>query len=105
MGHFEKTCRGEATQISGALLMAATGGTPSPTVLPMPTLEVKIRHKRLKQSILVTVVADTGTQTSCAGPDLLHMLNLKHRDLSRSVQLRDFANRKVDSLGEYWSKI
>ena len=105
MGHFEKVFRSKAAQVSGALTVAIPGAIPSPTILPMPILEVRIGYDRLKDSILVTVMADTGAQTCCAGPDLLHRLNLKYKDLSRGIQLSDFANRKVESLGAYWCEI
>ena len=47
IGSFEKACRGKAgVQISAALMMAATGGIPSPTAPPMPTIEVTIGQTR-----------------------------------------------------------
>ena len=69
--------------------MAATG-VPSPTALPQPTIEVRIGHNTFKQGILLTAIADTEAQTSYVGPDLMHMLNLKQRELSKSVQEGQF---------------
>ena len=43
-----------------------------------------------KQGILLTSIADTEAQTSYVGPDLMHMLNLKQRELSKSVQEGQF---------------
>lgn len=43
-----------------------------------------------KQGILLTAIADTEAQTSYVGPDLMHMLNLKQRELSKSVQEGQF---------------